>query len=573
MLDLSRLSCLGEALRDAVLTFKSSDALIEADRHRQSARYSYAQLQAEAERVGACMQLAGLQPGDRCAILMSNQSKWVISAFSAIWAGAVLVPLDYKLRPDEQLALIAHCKPKLIITEFVVWRALLASQAASEALGGAQVFVTEAPVDADLRPAGFRAERWEAPARSALRFVGRAPDDLACIVYSSGTGGSPKGCMLTHDNYLRQAEALAWVADIGEGDRYFSIIPTNHAIDFMCGVVMAFLFGAAVVHQRTLRAEFLASTMKRYGITHTALVPRLLRVLRTRIEEQLDALPAWQRRAIDSLASVNELATARTVNHGLSRLLLKPIHDRFGGRLRMIFAGGAFVDPALAEFFYRLGLPVVIGYGLTEACTVLTVNDLKPFRATTVGRPVRGVELQVRDRDQAGVGEVYARGRTIMAGYLDAPELTREALIDGWLRTGDLGTIDASGHLRLWGRSKNMIVTDGGKNVYPEDVEATFERIECEELCVFATSYLWSQRGRAGDELVLVVRPREGQSPAALRAAIASANLRLADFKRVTSYVLWPHEFPKTASMKIKRAELAVQLRVAGQRAEMLRAS
>jgi long-chain acyl-CoA synthetase len=380
--------------------------------------------------------------------------------------------------------------------------------------------------------------------------------------------------MLTHDNYLEQAQVLGRMFPMAEDDRYFSILPTNHAIDFMCGMIIPFLFGAAVVHQRTLRAEFLAPTMKRYGVTHTALVPRILRALRERIEEQLDALPIWQRRAIDSLAAVNELATMRTPSHRLSNTLLKPIHDRFGGRLRMIFAGGAFVEPQLAEFFYRLGFPVVIGYGLTEASTVLTVNDLKPFRASTVGKPIAGVELALREVGDDGIGEVYARGRTIMRGYFEAPELSAEALIDGWLRTGDLGSVDAAGHLRLVGRAKNMIVTEGGKNVYPEDVEAAFEGVECEELCVFASGYLEPERTRGvgADRLTVVVRPRPDQPLAALTAQIAAANLKLADFKRVRSFLIWGGEFPRTASMKVKRDVLAQSVRDAAAPMQLLEA-
>lgn len=562
MLDLSRLSCLGEALRDAVMTYKSNVALLEADRHRESARYDYRALAIEAERVATLLQEAGVSPGDRCAILMSNQSKWVVSGLAALWTGAVLVPLDYKLSAAEQLALLAHARPKAVITEYPVLRDLLAEGGLEGCDAIRLVLVSEAPAAAELPGA----ERFERPASGAFRFVPRAREDLAGIVYSSGTGGTPKGCMLTHDNYLEQAQVLARMFPMQEDDRYFSILPTNHAIDFMCGMVIPFLFGAAVVHQRTLRAEFLAPTMKRYAVTQTALVPRVLRAMRERIETQLQELPDWQRRAIDALAEVNELATMRTPNARLSRALLKPIHDRFGGRLRLIVAGGAFVEPELAQFFYRLGFPVAIGYGLTEACTVLTVNDLKPFRASTVGRPVAGVQLELRDVGADGVGEVYARGRTIMRGYLDAPELTREALIGGWLRTGDLGTLDAAGHLRLVGRAKNMIVTEGGKNVYPEDVEAAFERIDCEELCVFAASYVWPEhapRALARNALVAVVRPRSGQPAGALAGQIAAANLKLAEYKRVGSYLVWEAEFPRTASMKLKREDLARQVRQA----------
>ena len=570
MLDLTRMHSLGEALRDALLTFKSNDALLEADRHRETARYDYSSLRREAERLSTLLREAGVEPGGRCAILMSNQSKWVVSSLGAQWAGAALVPLDYKLTPQEQARLIAHARPQALIVEYPAWRALL------EEGGGAPelplVLVSEAPEDAPLGSA----RRFETQPKGTFTLVPRTRRDVAAVVYSSGTGGTPKGCVLTHDAYLEQAQVLGRMFPMHETDRYFSVLPTNHAIDFMCGTVIPLLYGAAVVHQRTLRAEFLAPTMKRYGVTHTALVPRILRTLRDRINEQLDERPAWQRRTIDALAEANELVTMRTPRQLVSSTLLRPLHERFGGKLRMIFAGGAFVEPELADFFYRLGFPVLIGYGLTEACTVLTVNDLKPFRSTTVGKPVAGVELELRDVGSDGIGEVYARGRTLMAGYLDAPELTAEALVDGWLRTGDLGSIDAAGHLRLVGRRKNMIVTEGGKNVYPEDVEAAFEGLESEELCIFASRMLGaaaSGLSKSSERLTMVVRPRKDVTPAALRAAVAARNLKLVDYKRVTSYLTWDREFPRTASMKVKRELLAEEIRAAALAPELLSAS
>lgn len=566
MLDLSRVDGLGEALRDATIASKSRTALFEVDRHRETARLTYRELLQAAERLAARLQKAGVAAGDRVAILMSNQSKWVVSSFGVFWSGAVLVPLDYKLTPSEQLALLAHARPKALITEAPVWKDLVALE--PSLTERCAVFVSETRGSDDLGAA----TRWEDHDDSPFTFVRRGRSDVASVVYSSGTGGTPKGCMLTHDNYLEQAQVLGRMYPMELDDRYLSILPTNHAIDFMCGTVIPFLFGAAVVHQRTLRAEFLAPTMKRYRVTHTALVPRILKALREKIEEQIEALPAWKRGLVDSLVGINDLATMRGPNHGLSRTLLKPIHDRFGGHLRTIFAGGAFVEPDLAQFFYKLGFPVVIGYGLTEACTVLTLNDLSPFRPNTVGRPVDGVELELRDLSSDGVGEVYVRGRTVMAGYLDAPDLTAEALEDGWLRTGDLGSVDASGHLRLVGRARNMIVTEGGKNVYPEDVESVFERVDCEELCVFAASYVWP-REQTGEELIIVVRLQKGQRRERLCAAVVEANKELVDYKRVASVVFWEHEFPRTASMKIKRQELAKQVRASVAQAELLRAS
>ncbi|MEY4515057.1 MAG: hypothetical protein RLZZ450_7179, partial [Pseudomonadota bacterium] len=256
MLDLSRLSCLGEALRDAVLTYKTNTALIEVDRHREKARYSYTELRREAERFAGALSGHGYVPGDRCAILMSNQSKWLIGALGALWAGGVLVPLDYKLTAPEQLALVAHAKPKVLLIEYAYLRALLKEDVS--ALERTLAIVTEAPERADIGPA----VRFEQLIPSKFELKLRSRDDVACIVYSSGTSGTPKGCLLTHGNYLAQAEVLGRMYPMKEDERFFSVLPTNHAIDFMCGTIYPFLYGAAVAHQRTLRAEFLAHTMK-----------------------------------------------------------------------------------------------------------------------------------------------------------------------------------------------------------------------------------------------------------------------------------------------------------------------
>lgn len=557
MLDLHRIQSVGEALRDACVTYKSNEALIEADRHRENGRFTYRDLRAQAERFAALLQSHGFSAGDRCAIIMQNQSKWIFSGLGAFWAGATLVPLDYKLTEPELMALVAHAKPRVLVTEFSTWTKL--RQLPQEPLEKVLVLVTEAPEGADLG----RAVRWESEPTAEFRWVPRTREDVACIVYSSGTSGTPKGCMLTHDNYLEQAQVLARMYPIEEHERFFSVLPTNHAIDFMVGFVIPLCMGAAVVHQRTLRPQFLRASLKKYEITHIALVPTILKNLEKRIRERLDELPHWQRQVVDGLKKVNEIATAKEPRQGLSRWLLKPIHDELGGKLKFVFAGGAFIDRKIADFFYELGIPVVIGYGLTEASTVITVNDLKPFRGDTVGKPVEGVEVEIRDANEAGIGEVWVRGRTVMKGYLDAPELTAEALVDGWLRTGDLGTIDASGHLELVGRAKNMIVTEGGKNIYPEDIESNFESLpDCEELCVFAANYIWPKHTMMGEQLVVVVRPKEGDRPTdALLDELRKLNRRLPDFKRLSGYIVMGEEMPRTASLKIKRNVLAERLR------------
>ncbi|RMG93775.1 MAG: hypothetical protein D6705_17750 [Deltaproteobacteria bacterium] len=555
MLHLDRISSLGEALRDTTVTFKSKTALIEADRHRENGRWTYGDLRRDAERFAARLLHRGLESGDKVAICMQNQARWLVAATGAFWAGAVVVPIDYKLTAPEQARLVEHSEARFLVAEPHTLRQLADAGLALGEIGAFSVGPAEA-APAEAIPWDDHAEE------GTFRFVPRGRDDVACIVYSSGTGGTPKGCMLTHGNYLAQAQVLSEVFDFDEGARFFSVLPTNHAIDFMAGYVLSFLLGSTVIHQRTLRPQYLASTMKRYEVTHIALVPTILKNIEKRLRERIDGLTGLARLAFDAALRANEAATLAKPRPKLSRALLKPIHDEFGGHLEVIFAGGTFVDPKMASYFYSLGLPVAIGYGLTEAGTVVAVNDLKPFRPDTVGRPVPGTEIEIRNPAADGVGEVWVRGPTVMKGYFKEPELTAETIVDGWLRTGDLGYIDASGHLHLVGRAKNMIVTEGGKNVYPEDIEAHFEDVpDCEEICVFARNYVWPKRTLTGETLVAVLRPTKDASVERIAEALAARNRRLPDFKRLAGFVPTDEEFPRTASMKVKRNLLADRLR------------
>jgi long-chain acyl-CoA synthetase len=245
----------------------------------------------------------------------------------------------------------------------------------------------------------------------------------------------------------------------------------------------------------------------------------------------------------------------------LSRRLLGQVHKAFGGQLLALFTGGAFMEPSTLQFFYDLGIPVANGYGLTEAGTALTLNDFKPFRADTVGRPLPGVELRVLSPDSEGVGEVAVHSKTVMSHYLDDPELTAETIVDGWLLTGDLGRFDFTGHLQLFGRKKNMIVTEGGKNVYPEDIESVFDGVSVKEYCVFAANYLWPLKQLGNELLFIVLRLETNQQfDGALLEDLTTRNRRLPDFKRVGGYLVWPKDFPRTASLKIKRATLAEEI-------------
>jgi len=558
MLDLSKYQSIGAALKDALDQFSGEVCLIESDREREKERLTYREFKTRAHPLAKALQDSGFSANDRAAIIMTNQSKWLISAYAIFYCGGVLVPLDYKLTPDEQWQLLKHSSASVLITEYPIWRQLAASPSRASATNLKTILVTEAPPNADLSGA----LRWEEFCGTGEpAFLPRNRSDVATIVYSSGTGGRPKGCMMTHENYLEQCLPFPALYPLWPGATYLSILPTNHAIDFMLGFFYPFVSGATVVHLRTLRPEYVRAAFPKYKITYVTLVPLVLKNLQKGLQTRFEALSPWKRKLFSALVAVNKALTRSRPHVALSRLLLKQAHDAFGGQLRAIIVGGAFTEPQVLQFFYDLGISVANAYGLTEACTGITVNDLKPFRADTVGRPLPGMEVRIVNPDADGVGEVSVRSKTVMSGYLNEPELTAETIVDGWLLTGDLGRFDSTGHLQLFGRKKNMIVTEEGKNIYPEDIEAAFESLPVKEFCIFAANFIWPQRSMTGEQLLLVLHLEQGQSfTGELRRDISARNSRLLNYKRVHGLVLFAEDFPRTASLKIKRNILAERL-------------
>ncbi len=273
----------------------------------------------------------------------------------------------------------------------------------------------------------------------------------------------------------------------------------------------------------------------KYQITYVTLVPLVLKNLQKGLQARFDELPGMKRRAFEALRKINIALTKDRPRLALSRRLLKQVHEGFGGKLEAIIVGGAFSEPQMLQFFYDLGIPVVNAYGLTEGGTGVTVNDLKPFRADTLGKPLPGIEVRIASPDADGIGEVAVHGKTVMAGYLNDPDMTAETIVDGWLMTGDMGRFDRMGHLQLFGRKKNMIVTEEGKNVYAEDVESAFEGLKVKEFCVFAANYIWPQRSMVAEKLILVIHLEPGQAfTPELKNEIVVRNNRLTNYKRFT---------------------------------------
>lgn len=551
---LDRYPSLGPALADAVHAHRSNPFLVLTDRGRVVVERTFREAAQEAGRLGAWLTARGVSPGDRLAIAMSNGPRWLEGALAGLGLGCVLVPLDARAEGAELARLLAHCGARALLTDGPVWRRLRDAPLTLE------VVLVDGPLGDPAPGLG-----WD-DALAAARAAPWTPvvaerDAPAAIVYSSGTtGGRPKGCVLTHRSYLSQLEALATLYPLAEDDVYLSVLPTNHALDFMCGFLVPVLCGARVVHLRTLRPEWLVRACQDHGVTHLSAVPALLQALEGRLQERLDAHEGLAATGLRGVRALNAWLTRDRPRAAVSRALLAPVHRALGGRLSRIFAGGAFVPRDTARALYDLGLPVAIGYGLTEACAVVTVNDLRPFRDDTVGLPLPGTEVRIDGRGPDGVGEVVVRGPQVFRGYLDDPDLTRETIVDGWLRTGDLGVLDAAGHLRLVGRKKHMVVTAGGKNVYPEEVESRFDGLPAaEEHAVVAAHAVWPARPGDDERLLLVVRPR-GSADGLVDGLVGEAARRaraLPEHLRPAGLLVEPEPFPRTTSLKLRRDLLA----------------
>ena len=318
MLDLQKYSCLGAALRDALERFSGETCLIEADREREKTRLTYSDFKEISTAFGAGAGGCGL----RCRGSRSDphDESVEVADFGVrdFLRGGVLVPLDYKLTAAEQLQLLAHSKAKVLVVEYYLWRAIMQSPEFQN-IKTKLVLVTEAPLGADLA-GGFRWEEFRR--KGAPDFVMRQREDVACIVYSSGTGGRPKGCVLTHENYLEQCRALTAWYPFWPGVRYLSILPTNHAIDFMVGFIGPFVCGACVVHLRTLRPEFVRDAFVRYRITYVALVPMIVKNLERGLRAKFDELPAWKRAILNRMIALNKMLTRGKARVRVSRALL-----------------------------------------------------------------------------------------------------------------------------------------------------------------------------------------------------------------------------------------------------------
>jgi long-chain acyl-CoA synthetase len=538
--------------------------------------------------VSAGLQALGLSTGDRVAVIAESRPEWCVSDLAVLVAGAVAVPVYPTLTSGQVRYILNDCGATFaVVSNRVQVKKIAAVRAYLPRLSilvvmdaDGQPWPDGVVVFSDVSARGHSRLVADAAAGSAFadRSAAITRDGLATIIYTSGTTGEPKGVMLTHGNILSNVEAAAELLGVTEDDVALSFLPLSHAFERM--VLYTYLYaGASVAFAES--PDTLARDLAIVRPTLMTAVPRVFEKMHARIYEKMARGPAL-RRALFNWAVSGGLRRSALVRSGrrVGRLLavedrvanglvFRKLRQATGGRLRVLVSGSAPLPLTIAEFFDAIGLTITEGYGLTEASPALTVNPLDRPRFGTVGRPLPGVELQI-----AVDGEILARGKNIMRGYYNNPEATRAVLEpDGWLHTGDIGTLDDEGYLTITDRKEDLILTSIGKQVAPQPIENKLKRhpLVAEAVLVgegrkFITALLVPDFSALEQRLAAMGRPGGTRDALVVRSdvvalfqgAVDMVNATLAPFETIKRFALIPSEFTvaggeMTPTMKIKR--------------------
>ncbi|MDO8785696.1 MAG: AMP-binding protein, partial [Syntrophales bacterium] len=413
-------------------------------------RITFAKAYETAITTGRCLINEGIKRGDKDAIFAENSPEWCLAYLGIVSIGAVAVPLDVQYSRGEVENLLRDSESRAVFTSKNFLSLL------NDASAGMRIRIIS--IDAPI------------PESPPAEFPAVGADDIASLLYTSGTTGVPKGVMLTHRNLLSNAEALITPGVVSHSDHVLSILPLHHAYPFMICFLLPCLVGGRITFLNSLKGPEIMKTLREGDVTVLVGVPQLFSLMHKGIMAGMKSLPRWKKLiARPMFIAARELRRSTGLNMG--RVVFKKIRREFGASLRFFTSGGARLDPAIASDMEGLGFTFLEGYGLTETSPVAAFNLPGAKRTGSVGRSVGGVDIRIENPDASGMGEVIIRGPNVMAGYYNNPAATAEAVREGWFHSGDLGYLDSDGFLFLTGRSKEVIVLSSGKNIYPEDVE------------------------------------------------------------------------------------------------------
>ncbi len=490
---------------------------------------TYHEVYITAQKISVFLQNQGLKKGDKVLILAPNSPYWICVFWGCLLGGYVPVPLNIQSTP-EFLKKIADQTEAKILFKYLYYKA-------------------DAPANLKIYDIELLKELLEPIKIQTFSAEIIREDDIAEIMYTSGTTGDPKGVILTDKNLGSNVAALiALIAPYMKllGDnKFLSILPLSHIYEQAGGFLLPYSQGYTIVYAHSLAA--IPDLLKEHGITIMAAVPEFLRLLMNKIEAK--AQEAGKKALWDALISISSAISFKP----LSRLLFYSVHKQLGGKLRVVACGGAPLDPILERKWNALGVDLLQGYGLTETAPIVSINTFLDHRLGSTGKILNGVAVSL-----APDGEILVKGPNVFPKYFKNEEKTREAFnSDGWFITGDIGELDKDGFLFIRGRKKYMIKGPGAQNVYPEDIEFELNQIaNVADSCVVG---LEKSNGQVEIHAVLLPQNPKTFNP---QEAVKLANQKLSSYQMITAWSVWPAEdFPRSATKKVKKEEVLKWLR------------
>ncbi|MDR2551815.1 MAG: AMP-binding protein [Treponema sp.] len=537
-------------------------------------RWSHTFFAAECRRIARGLIQAGLAKGDRVALWAENRPEWMAVWLGTVIAGCVIVPIDYLVTDRECKNIIDITKARAFFyskrkEEFV--RSLAEGSEVSPAFQGNLRICIDAEGGsedaASYRNFGAGAEDIRLPAAGDI--VERDP---ASIVFTSGTTGFAKGVTLSHRGIIANVSAALLALRPAAADVFINVLPLHHTYPTVCSFFAPLVKGVGIIIVEKLVGKVVIEDIRDARGGFLIAVPLLYDKVKDALEAGLKKLP-FPARALISLLRKISLARAKKSKVRFGQVMLKFVRKKAGlGSVRVMVAGGGPLNPGTADFFESLGFNIFHGYGMSENSPLISVGTPGFKNNVSVGLPVKYTEIRIIDPDEYGVGEIAVKSPSIMLGYYENPEATKEVITeDGWLLTGDLGYQDEKGFIYISGRKKNLIVGSGGKNVYPEEIEQCFNNSR-----VVGEILVLGRRDASGGEQIFAVAVPHREALAAdypgrinaggdagdeedalirslVKKEIEEVNRGLPGYKKISDFTLRYEEFEKNAQKKIRR--------------------
>ncbi|MEN8191645.1 MAG: AMP-binding protein [Bacteroidota bacterium] len=555
--DIPKIDSLQELLLRSAKTYPEKLA-IEDLNETPIPKLTYNELLTSVLKLGKALKNLGFEERSHVAIIGENRVQWAISYFTCMVFNYVAVPIDKNLTQNDIFNIIYESESEAIIFSGAYSDLFDITHSALKRLKHF-ICMDECKEESKFLYMKKLIDENEEFAIDDLPNINN--NELAEIIFTSGSLGRAKGVMLSQKNLASNIMDMVSMMMIYPEDKFLSVLPIHHTYECTCGMLCPIYSGASIHFVRSLKT--IVDDIQAVKATMLLGAPLLYdkmykRVTKTISEDKVKSV------VVPILVQLTNVLKKLHIK-GTKKKIFSELHEKFGGNVRVFIAGGAAPDPVVAEGLRGFGFNFIQGYGLTETSPILTLNRLDNFKDDAAGLPLPNVEIRIDDQDENGVGEIVAKGPSIMLGYYKNESATEEVLNEGWFRTGDLGYFDDDGFLHISGRKKNVIISKSGKNVFPEEIEDILHRSKYVLECI-----VYGKKDEKHDEVIAAkivpdteafielsekenISIDEALIENTLKSEIDIVNKQLPAFKRITTFITREQEFEKTTTQKIKR--------------------